>query len=204
MVVVVLSLAAGMRRFEIETLSRETTGERGIIAELEQMIAGAAEVITFNGRAFDVPVLLARAAVTEQAVPNLAKLYRRECVGTHADLLEEVTCYRTAPRMKLSQLCAALSIPAKLDVAGGDVGQLACDGEWKRIADYCETDVVATWLARQMWQGNQMDGLGRERWQELSDWILGDQPRLHHLLPYTNLPPYPGGGRQLGNVPVEF
>ena len=192
------------RRFGIETLSRETTSERGIILEIEQMLASADEVVTFNGRAFDVPVLLARAAVTGQAVPRITRLYRRSHVGFHADLLEEVTAFGIAPRLKLAQLCAAFAIPAKLDIDGGGVGELARAGEWKRISDYCETDVVATWLAQQMWRSTQLAGLGHQRWQELSAWIMSEQPTLTHLLPYAQPPAYPLGGNALGDTVVSL
>lgn len=77
-------------------------------------------------------------------------------------------------------------------------------GEWKRIADYCETDVVATWLAAQMWRGAQVSGQARESWEQLAAWIDSEQPRLAHLLPYTVLPPYPLGGRQLGETSLTL
>ena len=191
-------------RFGIETLSREVSSERAIIAELEQILESADEVITFNGRGFDVPVLLARAAVTQQRVPNIAKLYRRNQPGFHADLLDEITGFGTAPRLKLAQLCAAFAIPAKLDVDGSEVKTLAEQGEWKRIADYCETDVVATWLAAQRWRRTQIEEVGRPRREALSVWLESEQPRLAHLLPYTAVQGDPPGGRQLGDAAINF
>lgn len=191
-------------RLGIETLSRETNSERGILLELEQIVASADEVLTYNGRGFDVPVLLARAAMTEQPVPNIARLHSRAHAGFHADLLDEVTGFGSAPRLKLAQLCAAFAIPVKIDTDGSEVTALARDGAWQRICHYCETDVVATWLAAQMWRGTQIAGFGRERWEALSAWILSEQPRLAHLLPYAPVPTCSSGGPALGTVTLNL
>lgn len=183
--------------FRIETFSRVDMGERGIVAEVERELETAQEVITFNGRGFDVPVLLARAALTGERTPSIARLYARNRPGYHADLLDEVTANRSAPRVTLAQLCAAFAIPVKLEAAGDGVAELAAAGGWDRIARYCETDVVATWLAAQMWRLADEPGFAQERWAALGAWIAGEQPGLAHLLPYAHVPKL-GGGRRLG------
>ena len=189
----------GSLRFRIETLSRADNSERGIICELEQIVAGANEVVTYNGRGFDVPVLLARAALAEECTPYIARLHSRAHAGFHADLLDQVTAFGAAPRLKLAHLCAAFDIPVKIDTDGSEVATLASRGEWSRITRYCETDVVATWLVAQLWTGTQIPGYGRERWEALSAWILCEQPRLAHLVPYAAVPTYPRGGQPLGH-----
>lgn len=187
--------------FAIESFSRERLSERGIIASVERILADSFEVITFNGRGFDVPVLMTRAALTGEDAPMIARLHtqRRYSQGLHVDLLDEVTGCGTAPRVRLHDLCSAFSIPSKIDVAGGDVASLVAAGEWTRVVNYCETDVVATYLAMQFWRGAErgVPELAVENWSLLAQWVRANQPGLHHLLPYAE-PPYRSGGPVLG------
>jgi predicted PolB exonuclease-like 3'-5' exonuclease len=177
--------------FKVESFTRADLGERGIIASVERALDGAFEVVTFNGRGFDVPVLMARAALARERCPMIAKLMAqpRRLSRTHVDLLEEVTGYGAAPRVKLSDLCAAFDIPVKMDAHGSDVASLAERGEWEAIAHYCETDVVATWLALQFWRSAERDEphAADAAWSRLAGWIESNLPVLAHLLPYADV-----------------
>lgn len=185
-------------RFAIHTFSRAAMSERAIVAEVERRIDGARTVLTYNGRGFDIPVLLARAAATGEAVPSLIRAGSRANAGYHVDLLDEITGFGAAVRPKLIEVCAGFGIPAKLDIAGSSVAGLAAARDYVRIACYCETDVVATWLAAQMWRSVHMPGSGIANWGDLAQWVLANQPRLAHLLPYAmGLPDGPSGGRAL-------
>lgn len=184
-------------RFTIETFSRSALSERAIVAEVERRLETARTIITYNGRGFDIPVLLARAAMTDEYVPSLLRAGNRAHAGYHADLLDEVTGNGAAVRPRLVDVCAGFGIPAKLDIAGSSVAALAAQGDYARVERYCETDVVATWLAAQMWRSVHAPGSGIEHWRELADWILTNQPRLAHLLSYASAPNAPGGGAAL-------
>ena len=188
-------------QFEVQTLSRADMSEGAIVAGVERAIEDAFEVISYNGRSFDIPVLMARAAVARERCPNVARLMAqsRRTVSTHVDLLEEITGYGAASRLKLSDLCAAFAIPVKLEAHGSDVASLASAGEWESITRYCETDVVATWLALQFWRSAERDdpGAGDRAWEQLAAWVRAGQPHLAHLLPYAE-PPIPArGGRAM-------
>jgi predicted PolB exonuclease-like 3'-5' exonuclease len=173
-------------RFAIQTFSRADLSERAILSAVEDRIGRADQVVTFNGRGFDAPVLMARAAVTGVPTPTIAQLHGR---GTrphfHLDLLDEVCGGRSAPRIRLAHLCATFDIPVKLEAAGDDVAALAAAGAWDRIGRYCETDVVATWLALQAWRGSRQPDERDLAWRSLAEWIERDQPNLAHLLPYA-------------------
>lgn len=177
----------------IDTFSRIDLSERGLIAEVEERVRGAQCVVTYNGRGFDVPVLIARAAVCGLVVPGINALTNRTA-GRHEDLLDEVSFNQAAPRPPLAALCAAFDIPMKLEAHGSDVAALAEAGDLARIGRYCETDVVGTFLARQMWRSTQVQGSGTDNWERLAAWIRSEQPRLAHLLPYATPPRMPGGG----------
>lgn len=194
----------GKPTFGIETYSRRTSSERAIVASVERSIENAFEVQTYNGAGFDIPVLLSRAALTGEPAPTIAKLhaqprYRR---GVHVDFLQEVTAYGAAPRVRLADLCGAYNIPVKVDASGDRVGEFIVAGAWDRIANCCETDVVATWLMGLFWRSAERFSpeLITEGWTALSKWIRSDQPRLSHLLPYSTVPSLHRGGAALAEI----
>jgi len=178
--------------YAIDTYSRIELSERGIIGAVEERVSEAQGVVTYNGRGFDVPTLIARAAICGLVVPAINALLIRT-TGRHEDLLDEVCFNRAAPRPPLSALCAVFNIPAKIEAHGSDVTALADAGDLARVTRYCESDVVATHLAQCMWRSTQVQGAGIESWNSLAAWIRSDQPRLAHLLPYA-MPPRAGGG----------
>ncbi|MFG6284064.1 ribonuclease H-like domain-containing protein [Sphingomonas sp. S6] len=178
--------------YAINTYSRLDLSERGIIEAVEEHVSDAQCVVTYNGRGFDVPVVIARAALCGLVVPAINTLAIR-VTGRHEDLLDEVCFNRAAPRPPLSALCGAFNIPVKIEAHGGNVTALAEAGDLARVTRYCETDVVATYLARCMWRSTQVRGTGIEDWNRLAAWIRSDQPHLAHLLPYAT-PPRGGGG----------
>ncbi len=190
--------------FSIQSFSREQMSERSIIASVERVLTDSFEVITYNGRGFDVPVLMTRVALTGEYAPTIARLHNqsRYTQGVHVDLLDVVTAYGAAPKLRLHQLCSAFSIPAKLEADGGDVATLVAAGDWSKVVNYCETDVVATYLATQMWQGAERGTaeVAVESWTRLAHWIRANQPQLTHLLPYADTPFLPSGGGALGDV----
>lgn len=190
--------------FSIQSFSREQMSERAIVASVERVLSDSFEVITFNGRGFDIPALMTRVALTGEHAPTIARLHsqRRYTPGVHVDLLDVVTGYGAAPKLRLHQLCSAFSIPAKLEAEGGDVAALVAAGDWRKVVNYCETDVVATYLATQMWQGAERGAaeVAVESWTRLAHWIRANQPQLEHLLPYADPPALLSGGGALGEV----
>ena len=190
--------------FSIRSFSREQMTERAIVASVERVLSDSFEVVTYNGRGFDVPVLMTRVALTGEYAPTIARLHgqSRYTRGIHVDLLDVVTAYGAAPKLKLHQLCAAFSIPAKFEAEGGDVAALVAASDWQRVVNYCETDVVATYLASQMWQSAQRGAaeVALDSWGGLADWVNVNQPRLEHLLPYADPPMPHSGGAAIGKV----
>jgi 3'-5' exonuclease len=184
--------------FSIHSVSRADMSERAMLDEFEQQISDANAVISYNGIGFDVPVFLTRASIANISVPTIAQLRTRARPGFHTDMAEVIAGGSGAPRVKLAQICAALSIPCKVDPAGSSVADLAAAGHFRAIEAYCQTDVVAAWLLSEMWQTPQIPDRARERWTQLTQWIANDQPRLAHLLPYCVVPDLPGAGGLLG------
>ncbi|MDX1737216.1 MAG: 3'-5' exonuclease, partial [Alphaproteobacteria bacterium] len=110
-------------------------------------------LVSFNGRGFDLPVLKYRAmkhGISGEWLfkagdkwNNYSQRYSREW---HCDLLEQLSDYGASSRLKLNEVCAAFDLPGKSGVDGSDVMGLYDQGNIKAIRDYCETDVINTFL----------------------------------------------------------
>lgn len=164
----------GEMLYAVESFSRRTMSERAIVASMEEAVADANVVVTFNGGRFDLPVLVTRAMLHEVCVPRLIDLQNRSRVGRHCDLFDEVK--REAEPVSLAQLCAPFSIPVKQRPAAR-VGELVALSDWPALETYCEMDALACWLAAQFWTKVQDPGLARESWRGLADWIRREPER---------------------------
>jgi 3'-5' exonuclease len=110
-------------------------------------------LVSFNGRSFDMPVLKYRAMKHDIAVPFLYKMgdkwnsyNSRYSLDWHCDLLEAVSDFNASGKVRLNDVCAILGYPGKIDVDGSAVFTLYDEGKVAEIRDYCETDVLNTYL----------------------------------------------------------
>ncbi|MBL4748900.1 MAG: 3'-5' exonuclease [Magnetovibrio sp.] len=111
-------------------------------------------LVSYNGRGFDIPVLRHRAMVhgvqasafhdTSNKWENYTSRYAQDW---HCDLQEALTDFGAASRgLKLNEICAVLGFPGKFGVDGAQVSPLYDDGKIVEIRNYCETDVLNTYL----------------------------------------------------------
>ena len=180
--------------FSLESHSLRTLSERGVVASVERDLSSADRILTYNGRAFDFPVLHARAISHDEYAPTLARLVHHCRPGLHRDLHAEVK--GADGGISLSHLCAAFAIPAKCGGTGSRVAELAAEERWLDIEHYCESDVVATWLAAQMWESAESPGFGRARWNELANWLNAGHFTNPCLSLFAAGPPLAGAGRE--------
>ncbi|WP_168464559.1 3'-5' exonuclease [Wolbachia endosymbiont of Ctenocephalides felis wCfeT] len=110
-------------------------------------------LVSFNGRTFDMPVLKYRAMVHGIQAEYLHKAgdkwnsyNQRYSSDWHCDLLESLSDFGASARVKMNEVCAAFSLPGKIGVDGSQVTSLYDSGKLQEIRDYCETDVVNTYL----------------------------------------------------------
>ena len=118
------------------------------------------KLVSFNGRGFDMPMLLIRAmkynisfpAWFDQNNPMLNKSkwenYRqRFAEHFHMDLLDSMGSFGAVRNLKLDTLCTMAGIPGKYDVSGDQVLELYYEGKLDLIKEYCQSDVLNTyWL----------------------------------------------------------
>jgi predicted PolB exonuclease-like 3'-5' exonuclease len=108
-------------------------------------LAGAS-LVTFHGKGFDLPVLELRSLKHAVAIPGAAARGFAGGVAEHLDLKDLLTAHGSAGAAPLDLYAKLVGLPGKEDVAGEDVQSLYSAGALDRIAAYCMTDVVQTWL----------------------------------------------------------
>jgi predicted PolB exonuclease-like 3'-5' exonuclease len=118
------------------------------------------KLVSFNGRGFDIPMLLIRAmkynlsipAYFDQNNPIIGKSkwenYRqRYAEHFHTDLLDSLGSFGAVRNLNLDTLCTMAGIPGKYDLSGDQVFELYYQGELDKIKEYCQSDVLNTyWL----------------------------------------------------------
>jgi len=110
-----------------------------------QRIAGRT-VVSFHGRGFDLPVLELRSLKLGIPAPRWFQGARADGAEEHLDLLDLLSNGRASPAAPLDLYAKLVGLPGKEGVAGRDVHSLYVSGALDRIAAYCMTDVVQTWL----------------------------------------------------------
>jgi 3'-5' exonuclease len=120
-------------------------GEAAFLRRTWQRLAGR-RLVTFHGRGFDLPVLELRSIKLGVPAPRYFQGVREEGSPAHLDLLELLSNSRAAPSAPLDLYAKLVGLPGKEGVAGRDVQALYAEGALDRIAAYCMTDVVQTWL----------------------------------------------------------
>ena len=153
-------MADGFGRFlRVSTLDGEN--ERDKISKFLAFIEDFnPRLVSFNGRGFDLPMIMARAMCydlsaaayfeTNDRDNNKSKWenYRSRYDGRfHLDLLDHISDFGAVRGLKLDHICASVGLPGKYDVHGDQVLQLYYGGEQAKIDEYCRSDVLNTyWL----------------------------------------------------------
>ena len=118
------------------------------------------QIVTFNGRGFDVPFVYLRSALLSVPISRKNWLGYRYQTEPHCDLAEQLTFYGVsgrdgaARRFNLDFYCKAFGIesPKSYGITGRDVTTLLAEARYRELAEYCLRDVKATVLLYQIWK----------------------------------------------------
>lgn len=110
-------------------------------------------LVTFNGRGFDLPVLKYRAMKHDVSAPWFANgeskwenYGYRYSVHWHCDLMDALADFGATKVTSMEEVCGLLEIPGKLGMDGTQVKDFFEAGKLAEIRNYCETDVLSTYL----------------------------------------------------------
>lgn len=117
------------------------------------------EFVTFNGRGFDAPFLMARSAVHDikpsKDLMRARYLYQQSPDAVHIDLYDQLSFYGATRRKgSLHLWCRLFGIesPKAGGITGDDVGQLFKDKKFLEIAKYNVGDLRATRELYDKWE----------------------------------------------------
>ena len=157
--VVAISVAMRMRdSFRVWSLGEPESPEAELIQRffdgIEKYIP---DMVSWNGGGFDLPVLHYRALRHGIAAPRYWEggdvdqafrfnNYMSRFHSRHLDLMDVLSSYQSRARISLQAAATLLGLPGKLGMSGDKVWEEYLEGRLDTIRDYCETDVLNTFL----------------------------------------------------------
>ena len=158
--------------------------ERALLEDFSRFVGRARPVlVTYNGRSFDLPVIVMRSLCHAIALPWYYRdrdvRYRYSAEG-HLDLCDWLAEHGAARAGKLDAIARLIGLPGKLGVDGSQVEGLYRAGQLASIQSYCLGDVAQTallFLRFRLLQGQIAPDAYRERSAALLD-ALADDGRI--------------------------
>lgn len=130
--------------------SSEADLVKGFFSHLKKNFS---RLVSFNGKSFDLPVLKYGAMKNEVEAAWLYKsgdkwnnYNQKFSLDWHCDLADAFSDFGASAKVKMNELCAAFNLPGKIGVDGSQVASMYDEGRLQEIRDYCETDVINTYL----------------------------------------------------------
>lgn len=184
--------------FRVWTLGERDADEAEIIRRFFEGIERySPELVSWNGSGFDLPVLHYRALKHGIQAPRYWETgdsdrdfrynnYLGRFHWRHIDLMDVLAGFQLRGRASLDQIALMLGFPGKLGMSGDKVWQCWLDGGIDDIRNYCETDVLNTYLVYLRFEHmrGHLDSEGLEREYALVRRTLEalDQPHLTEFL----------------------
>jgi predicted PolB exonuclease-like 3'-5' exonuclease len=157
----VVALSLAMRDdsgFRVWTLGRDGEDEHSIVQRFfDGLDRFTPQLVSWNGGGFDLPVLHYRALAHGVSAPRYWDQgeedrdfkwnnYLGRYHARHVDLMDLLALYQARNNVPLDQASRLLGLPGKLGMDGSQVFAAWREGRINDICDYCETDVLNTWL----------------------------------------------------------
>jgi hypothetical protein len=144
--------------FRVKSLGALDDGEARLIQDFYRVIDRyTPQMVSWNGGGFDLPVLNYRALVNGVTASRFWETgdddrdfkwnnYLSRYHTRHLDLMDHLAMYTGRANAPLDDLAKLCGFPGKMGVDGSQVWTLYQEGRLQEIRDYCETDVVNTYL----------------------------------------------------------
>ncbi|MBL7003645.1 MAG: 3'-5' exonuclease [Gammaproteobacteria bacterium] len=152
---VVLQTPSGVK---VWSLGDEDSNEQELLQRFYDGIERySPRLVSWNGGGFDLPVIHYRTLLypinaqhywetgqndTSYRYNNYISRYH----DRHTDLMDVLAGYQPRANAPLDQIASMCGFPGKMGMDGGKVWPTFADGNIKAIRDYCETDVLNTYL----------------------------------------------------------
>ena len=157
----VVAISAAWRSaegFKVWSLGAEDSDEKELVKRFFDGIDRySPELVSWNGGGFDLPVLHYRALLHGIQSPRYWETgdhdreykynnYLSRFHWRHIDLMDVLSGFQNRARAPLDAVATMLGFPGKMGMAGDKVWKTWLEGGIRDIRNYCETDVLNTYL----------------------------------------------------------
>jgi 3'-5' exonuclease len=157
----IVAISAALRTgdtFRVWSLGDADAGEAELIHRFFDGIERySPELVSWNGSGFDLPVLHYRALKHGVQAPRYWETgdgdrefrynnYLGRFHWRHIDLMDVLAGFQLRGAARLDEVAVLLGLPGKLGLSGDRVWDAWRSGALGAIRNYCETDVLNTWL----------------------------------------------------------
>ena len=171
-------------QLKVWSLGNKDSDEKEIIQRFfEGLEQHTPTLVSWNGGGFDLPVLNYRALLHGVQAPRYWETgeddssfrynnYISRFHWRHTDLMDVLANYQPRAGAKLDQVATMLGFPGKLGMDGGLVWEKFQQGAIDEIRNYCETDVLNTYLVYlqfEMIRGRCSRGLLVQKMERVKD-----------------------------------
>ncbi|MGH8221510.1 MAG: 3'-5' exonuclease [Woeseiaceae bacterium] len=144
--------------FRVWSLGEEDSGEAELVSRFFDGVERyTPDLVSWNGGGFDLPVLHYRALRHGVRAPRYWEIgdrdrdfrynnYLSRFHWRHIDLMDVLSGFQPRGRASLEQTAVLLGFPGKLGMSGDRVWPCWLAGDIADIRNYCETDVLNTYL----------------------------------------------------------
>jgi 3'-5' exonuclease len=146
-------------QFKIGSLGTLNSSEESLIEAFFKCIEKYLPIlVSWNGGAFDLPVLHYRALLYGITSPSYWNTgydgdvsfrwnnYLSRYHYRHSDLMDILANYQSRSNAPLTEIALMLGLPGKLGLEGSRIWNYFLEGKLEAIRDYCEIDVLNTYL----------------------------------------------------------
>lgn len=197
--VIAISVAVlgGRGGFEIKSLGKPDSSEKQIISDFFRGVGDTKPtLVSWNGNGFDLPVLQYRAllyGIQCRQYWDVGQFerdakwnnYQSRYHSKHVDLMDMLSRHQARSSAPLGDIAQLLGLPGKMGVGGSGVFDAYVAGEIESIRDYCEIDVLNTFLIFQrleLIRGMIDVNAYLEVENEVRDWLLqSDKPHFEQF-----------------------
>lgn len=177
-------------RHKVASLGEVGDDEKVLVERFFKLIDNYKPVlVSWNGNGFDLPVLHYRALFYGISAPTYWDVghfdnnmkwsnYLARFQWQHIDLMDVIAGFQGRTNAPLNDIAKLCGFPGKLETDGSAVLDLYQADNVKAIRDYCETDVLNTYLVYlrfELMRGLLMPNHYQERLDELKQYLISQE-----------------------------
>jgi predicted PolB exonuclease-like 3'-5' exonuclease len=157
-IIVISAVLDSGNKIKVWSLGEKDSSEKDLIQRFfEGLEKYTPTLVSWNGAGFDLPVLHYRALVNGVVAPRYWEIgeadagfkwnnYLNRYHYRHMDLMDILSGYQGKTAARLDDIATMMGFPGKMGMDGSKVLDGYLNGEIENIRNYCETDVLNTYL----------------------------------------------------------